>query len=36
MAAALTLTGATRETDLAASSIHPDYVVQRLADLVPQ
>ncbi len=35
MAAALVLTGATRETDLAMSPIQPTYVLQRLADLFP-
>jgi NagD protein len=36
MAAALTLTGATTETDLAASSIRPTYVLRHLGDLLPQ
>ena len=35
MAAALTLTGATSEADLAASPIKPHYVLRQLADLVP-
>jgi phosphoglycolate/pyridoxal phosphate phosphatase family enzyme len=35
MAAALTLTGATGEADLAASEIRPTYVIGRLADLLP-
>jgi NagD protein len=36
MAAALTLTGATGEADLAASSIRPTYLVHKLADLLPR
>lgn len=35
MAAALTLTGATRETDLASSPVRPHYVLHQLADLLP-
>ena len=35
MAAALTLTGATGEADLAASEIRPTYVIGQLADLLP-
>jgi NagD protein len=35
MSAALALTGATGEADLAASSVRPTYVVHRLADLLP-
>ncbi len=35
MAAALALTGATREADLAASAIRPTYVLHQLADLLP-
>jgi NagD protein len=35
MAAALTLTGATSEADLAASSLKPHYVLRQLADLIP-
>jgi NagD protein len=34
MAAALTLTGATNEVDLAASPIRPTYVLRRLEDLL--
>jgi ribonucleotide monophosphatase NagD (HAD superfamily) len=36
MAAALTLTGATSEADLAASPIRPTYVLHRLGDLLPE
>jgi arabinose operon protein AraL len=36
MSAALTLTGATSEADLAASSIRPTYVLRQLGDLLPQ
>ncbi len=36
MDAALVLTGTTKETDLAASSIRPTYVFHRLADLLPE
>lgn len=36
MAAALTLTGATGEADLATSSIQPTYVLHQLADLLPE
>jgi NagD protein len=36
MAAALTLTGATSEADLALSAIQPTYVLHRLADLLPE
>ncbi len=35
MASALILTGATAPGDLATSVIRPDYVIERLADLVP-
>jgi NagD protein len=35
MAAALTLTGATSEADLAASPIRPTYVIHQLGDLLP-
>jgi NagD protein len=35
MAAALTLTGATSEADLASSPVRPHYVIQQLADLLP-
>jgi len=35
MAAALVLTGATRADDLAASEIRPTYVLNQLADLLP-
>ena len=35
MSAALTLTGATNETMLAASDIEPTYVVRRLVELLP-
>jgi ribonucleotide monophosphatase NagD (HAD superfamily) len=35
MAAALALTGATTEADLAASEIRPTYVIHQLADLLP-
>jgi phosphoglycolate/pyridoxal phosphate phosphatase family enzyme len=35
MATALALTGATDQAMLAASSIHPTYVLHRLADLLP-
>lgn len=35
MATALTLTGATSQTDLAISGVKPTYVIQRLADLLP-
>ena len=35
MAAALTLTGATDEAALVASSIRPTYVLHRLSDLIP-
>ncbi len=34
MAAALTLTGATTQTDLAASAIQPTYVINKLGDLL--
>lgn len=36
MAAALTLTGATGEAALAASSIRPTYILRQLADLLPK
>ena len=35
MAAALTLTGATSEADLAVSPIKPHYALRQLADLIP-
>jgi NagD protein len=35
MAGVLVLSGATTPGDLAASPVHPDYVIQGLADLVP-
>jgi NagD protein len=35
MGAALTLTGATSEADLAASPIQPTYVIRQLSDLLP-
>jgi NagD protein len=35
MAGALTLTGATPETALAGSDIHPTYVLRHLGDLIP-
>ena len=35
MAAALTLTGATSEADLAASPVKPHYVLRQLAELIP-
>jgi NagD protein len=36
MATALTLTGATGETELAASAIRPTYVLRQLAELLPE
>ena len=36
MDTALTLTGATLISDLTASTIRPDYVIQRLEELLPQ
>lgn len=36
MSAALTLTGATKATDLAISPIQPTYVIERLGDLLPK
>jgi NagD protein len=36
MAGALTLTGATPESALAGSDIHPTYVLQNLGDLIPR
>ena len=36
MAAALTLTGATSETAVAASAIKPTYVIRQLAELLPE
>lgn len=36
MAAALTLTGATTEADLAVSEVKPTYVVRQLGDLLPE
>ena len=36
MAAALTMTGATGEADLAASEIRPTYVIRQLAELLPK
>ena len=35
MSAALTLTGATPESALAGSSIHPTYILHNLGDLLP-
>ena len=35
MAAALALTGATSEADLAASAIRPTYVIRQLAEILP-
>jgi ribonucleotide monophosphatase NagD (HAD superfamily) len=35
MATALPLTGATSRSDLAESAIQPDYVLERLDDLLP-
>ena len=35
MSAALTLTGATPESALAGSAIHPTYVLRNLGDLLP-
>ncbi len=36
MASALVLTGATRGSDLAASPIRPDYVLEEIGDLLPR
>lgn len=36
MAAALTLTGATSEADLAHTAVSPTYLIHRLADLLPE
>jgi ribonucleotide monophosphatase NagD (HAD superfamily) len=35
MAAALTLTGATSEADLAVTAVSPTYILRQLADLIP-
>jgi NagD protein len=35
MAAAITLTGATTEADLAATAVRPTYILHQLADLLP-
>jgi ribonucleotide monophosphatase NagD (HAD superfamily) len=35
MAAALTLTGATGEADLAISAIQPTFVIRQLKELIP-